>query len=143
MYLSRRKRIALILLNVPFALVLGALILDYVMPSNVRRALPASATDIQEHYDGGGFTLHGDFARFLKAKMPESEMPKFAAKLGLTARYSAAAHAGFPVEFSGSPAWWNPPTTMDGAYVQLGPGSEAYSIAKCENGYVYFKAISW
>ncbi|MES2463765.1 MAG: hypothetical protein V4671_24615 [Armatimonadota bacterium] len=140
MYLSRRKRIALILLNVPVALVLGVFILDKVVPSNARRALPASATDIHEYYDDAGFNLQGDFSRFLKAKMPKSEMPGFAAKLGLNTRYNAAA---FPVEFSGSPAWWDPPATPDGAYVQLGPGSEGYSLAKYKGGYVYFKAISW
>ncbi|MES2459975.1 MAG: hypothetical protein V4671_05270 [Armatimonadota bacterium] len=129
MYLSRRKRLALILLNVPIALVLGALILDNVMPSYVRQALPASATDIQEYYSYS-FNPQGDFARYLKARMPESEMPAFAVKLNLIQRYSATAHRSMSVNFGGETAYWNPSSRLDGAYVQFGPGGAAYSLAK-------------
>ena len=149
MPLSRGKRVALtgigIFAALPFVLVGGLLIADKVIPSNVRKALPNDATDVHEYYEDNKF--FGDFARYVKAKIPESEMPEFARKLSLSRRYSPhMVKANFPLDFDGETgigAWWHPSPALDSAYIEIGPGTEAYSIAKYENGYVYFKATSW
>ena len=151
MPLSRGKRIALTVLGViialPLVLVGGLLVADKLIPSNVRKALPADATDVNEYYTDNLFL--GDFVRYVKAKMPESEMPEFARKLSLSQRYSPAAvpvRPGFSLDFDGETrinSWWNSSPALNGAYIKIGPGTEAYSIAKYANGYVYFKAISW
>jgi hypothetical protein len=146
MYLSRGDKIALIVLGVfvggPVLLITTAIFLDKVLPSNVRRALPASATDIHE-YDDTNYFL-GDYAHCLKAKMPESEMPGFAAKMGLTSRYSSTTYGKLGLNWVAAEgaSWWNPPATLDGGYFTY-KGTSSYSVAKYENGYVYFTATDW
>ncbi len=59
------------------ALVVGVLsltailyLLDTFMPSAARRALPESATDIQEYYSD---SWNGDFVCLIKAQLPEGD----------------------------------------------------------------------
>jgi hypothetical protein len=145
MYLSRGDRIGLIFLGaivaIPVTLLLAALILDNVIPSKVRRALPASATEIKQFDGDNPLSREPDTTLYPRARMPESEMPGFAAKLDLVQRYSGALHSRLPLNFSGRPAWWDNRMTMDGACVNvtLGRSRVEYAIAKYHGGYVYVK----
>lgn len=116
---------------------------DRLTPSLPRRALPATASDVQEYYSDSGF--NGDFLRCLRARMPESEMPQFAAKLGLTQRYDPKRDAKLPISFSVDPgiSWWHQPDSMKGAYFEYTPGSESFSMAMYQEGDVYYMATSW
>ncbi len=88
MAVSRRsKRTWIVLGALVVALPIGLWGADALTPSVVRQALPKAAANVQEYYSDDGF--HGDFVRCLQADMPESEMPRFAAKLGLSRRYDA------------------------------------------------------
>lgn len=143
MGLSKRSQKVLILVAVLTALPGSIWIADIVTPSIVRRALPATATDVHEYYQDDYF--QGDFVRCLQAKMPEAEMPQFAAKLGLTQRYNARQHSELPLTFSipDMIPWWHPPASLEGAYLKYQPGKESYSIARYQNGRVYFLAAAW
>ena len=144
MKLSKRARNILFgIAAVIVAIALGLWAADALIPSVVRRALPATASEVHEYYNDSGFT--GDFLRCLKAKMPQSEMPRFAAKLGLAQRYDPRKDAKSPVSFSAADgiSWWSQPKTLNGAYFKYTPGSESYSVATYQDGYVYFLAIAW
>lgn len=147
MRLSKRAKVTWIALaTLVVALPAGFWAVDALAPSIVRQALPASATNVQEYYSDDGF--QGNFVRCLQADMPQSEMPSFAAKLGLTQRYDAQRNANLanlPLGFGTSDviSWWEPPLSLDGSYLEYAPGKSSYSIAKYENGRVYFKAIAW
>ena len=116
---------------------------DRLTPSLARRALPASATSVQEYYSDSGF--NGDYLRCLRARMPESEMPEFATKLGLTQRYDPKRDAKLPIRFAVDPgvSWWHQPASMEGAYFEYTPGSESFSMAMYQDGYVYYMATAW
>jgi len=142
--LSKRAKITWVTLGtLVIALPTGLWTVNALTPSSVRQALPASASNVQEYYSDDGF--HGDFVRCLQADMPQSEMPRFAAKLGLLQRYNAKRDAKLLLGFTTSDAisWWQLPTSLDGAYFECKPSSSSYSLAKYENGHVYFKAIAW
>lgn len=144
MGLSRRAKKIVVTFGV-LAVVLpaGCWVADNVPPSAVRQALPATATNVQEYYQDDAW--HGDYVRCLEAKMPQSELPQFAAKLGLVKRYNPSKGQVPPMGFAiaDAPSWWHPPTTLDGAYFKYKPGKEAYSIATYQNGHVYFLATAW
>ena len=72
------------------ALILGVYLLDTFMPSAARRALPNSATEVQEYYSD---SWNGDYVRCVRAKMPEADFPLYAKNLGLTERFDRVAHA--------------------------------------------------
>lgn len=124
------------------ALPIGLWVIDETTPSPVRQALPVTATDVREWCDA---SWQGDYARCLQAKMPQSEMPQFTAKLGLAERYSPRRDSALPVGFAipDAVSWWHPPTALDGAYFTYKPGKEAYSIALYQNGCVYYLATAW
>ena len=140
---KRAKRTWIVVGLVIVALPTGLWAVDALTPSIVRRALPATASNIQEYYSDDGF--HGDFVRCLQADMPSSEMPRFAAKLGLIQRYDAKRDAKLPLSFATSDmiSWWQPPQSLDNAYYDYKPGNSSYSLAKYENGQVFFKVIAW
>jgi hypothetical protein len=73
---------------VAFALFLGVYLLDTFMPSGAGRALPESATEVQEYYRD---SWNGDYVRCLRAKLPEADFPLYAKNLGLTERFDPAA----------------------------------------------------
>ncbi len=144
MALSKRaKRTWIIIGLVVAALPVGFWAVDALTPSIVRQALPTQEADVQEYYSDDGF--HGDFVRCLQVDMPQSEMPRFAAKLGLSQRYNPKRDANLPLNFTTSDAisWWQPPESLDGAYFKYTPGSNSYSLARYENGQVHFIALAW
>ncbi len=143
MDLSKRvKRTLLTVGGLAAVLLLGLWVVDAVTPSPVRQALPATATDVQEYCNA---SWQGDSLRCLQAKMPQAEMPKFAAKLGLVERYNPRTDAALPISFDGGREadWWHSPTTMNGAYFEYKPGKEAYSLATYQNGRAYYLATAW
>ena len=107
-------------------------------PSRARGALPWSATEINEHYDG----LASNFTRLLRAEIDEDDFDSCATSLGLTEHY-----ANSPVPNMSWPrcseSWWNPPASMQN--VRYEPiEREDYSVmAAYSDGYVYFAATSW
>lgn len=144
MGLSKRvKRTFVALGALIVAIPLGAWAVDSLTPSVVRRALPAAATDVQEYYSDDGF--HGDFVRCLQARMPRSEMPKFASRLGLTERYSSSKDSKLPLSFSfeNASSWWQPPDRLAGAYFKCDPHEDKFYAATYQNGQVYFLASAW
>ena len=125
------------------ALPAGLWAVDALTPSIVRQALPVTATNVQEYYSDDGF--HGDFVRCLQADMPQSEMPRFAGRLGLSQRYDPKRDAKLLLGFTTSDAisWWQPPESLDGAYFKNESGRNAYSLAKYANGRAYFIGRAW
>jgi hypothetical protein len=111
-----------------------------IAPSNARRALPASATDVQEYYLNAGFT--GDFTRILKARLPEKDFPLYAKNLGLTERYDPSKqsrdYGGLETSIGGMPEWWDEPLELDNCYFLL--GKEYVERIKWKDGWVYYVA---
>lgn len=114
-----------------------------LIPHPARSALPSSATEVREYAWDDNF--HGDFFRLLKAKMPESDVAAYAARLGLRERYDTNTHGGLPLNFSGGEKldWWNPPDSLAGAYFKHEPGKESFVMVGYRDGWVYFIAAAW
>ena len=125
-------------------LILGIFVADKVIPSSARRALPSSATDIQEYYADFGMT--GDFVRVLKARLPESDFPEYASNLSLT-KYAPAIHgAEYDTIKTGAgdvPKWWDQPQPMDNCYFKYTPGEDYYTRITWSDGWVYFISQAW
>jgi len=133
-------RIALVAIAV---VVVVSTVVALLLPRSARSALPNSATEVREYAWDDNF--HGDFIRLLKAKMPESEMAAYAARLGLHERFDATLHSGLPLNFSGGEKldWWNPPDSLAGAYFKHEPGKESFVMVGYRDGWVYFVATAW
>lgn len=65
-------------------LLIGVTVADKILPSGARKALPRSASDVREYYSG---SWNGDYARCIKAKLPEADVANYARNLGLTTRF--------------------------------------------------------
>ncbi|MBC7808772.1 MAG: hypothetical protein H7145_21780 [Akkermansiaceae bacterium] len=132
-------------LLLPVFLLSVAVVLGSMIPSPAQRALPATATHVQEYYDSDLFS--GDYTRFIKARIPEKEVAIFANKMGVSERYSARKHANLPVVIpSGDAPWWNPwnPTTrLEGALFSCPPGKDKSVVALYSNGYLYYCEYKW
>ena len=115
------------------------------MPSIARRALPDSATDIQEYYSDGGFT--GDFARVLKARLPEKDFPLYAKNFGLSEKYDPIKYGStydqLKTGVGSVPDWWDEPTDLGNCYFLHTPGKEFFERIKWKDGWVYFVAVAW
>ncbi len=126
-------------------LIVGVIIVDKVVPSIACRALPDSATDIQEYYSDGGFT--GDFARVLKARLPEKDFPLYAKNLGLSEKYDPIKYGStydqLKTAVGSVPDWWDEPTDMGNCYFLHTPGKEFFERIKWKDGWVYFVAVAW
>jgi len=95
------------------------------------RALPWSASDVQEHYVDSGFPLY-DYTYKMKARMPEEEFPAYVRRLGLPRlKRSVYWNAWDP----GNPPWWDPSASMSNTY------GYQEQMVKWEKGFVYY--ISW
>jgi hypothetical protein len=145
MRFTRRTNIALIIAGVvflPVFLISALLVVDSLIPSPARQALPSSATDVQEYCDN---SLNGDYERRIRAQMPEKDVAPFAAKMGLVERYSRKKHSNLPVSIlSGEQAWWNPPSNgLEGAYFSCPPSGEKSQVAIYSDGYLYYFEEEW
>ncbi|EDY16070.1 hypothetical protein CfE428DRAFT_6395 [Chthoniobacter flavus Ellin428] len=132
----------LIPLGVVLPLVFAAMALDRFLPSAARRALPASASDVQEYYSG---TV--DYVRCLKAKLPEGDVVLYARNLNLTSRFDPVEDAKIAsmvnIGIGDAPKWWNPPSASASSYFRYAPGKERVEVLRYSNGYVYYLVTAW
>lgn len=128
-------------------LIVGLIMLDTMLPSKARRALPDSATEVKEYDLDAG--MIGDFVRVLNARLPETDFPQYAQSLGLTQRYDPSEHSSMETQINLSmnlndlAAWWDEPTDMDNCYFEYAPGTEYLVRVKWKDGWVYFVAFAW
>ena len=116
---------------------------DMYVPSRPRRALPYSATQVQEYYSD---CWNGDYIRLVKAKLPEADYPRYARNLGLTNRFDPIAHADIADHIMmsfGGPGWWTPPAPSRTTYFAYKRGDCFIEVLKYSEGYVYFVSSAW
>ena len=125
-------------------LIAGVSLYDRYAPSPARRALPESATEVQEYYHG---FFNGDYTRCIKAKMPNDKVDSFAAKLKLNEIYEKGRDvksiAGLDTISGSSPAWFDSPRADDSEIVRYAAGTAWLSVLKYKSGYVYLMEIDW
>lgn len=126
------------------SVILAIYLLDTFLPSTARRALPKSATEIQEYYSD---SWNGDYLRCIKARLPEADFPVYAKKLGLNEQFDPIAHVDIAstlnMGFSDAPAWWTPPVASRTTYFQFIPSNDFLQILNYSGGYAYFVSTSW
>ena len=127
-------------------LLLPLTLVDKVVPSSARRHLPAGAADVREYYHGS-FT--GDYIRFLRARMSDTQFREYARNLGMTNRYAEVTESGVGMNWHArhirDVPWWTPPSDVDNAFIQFAKhpdGRISYSnLLGYTNGYAYFVSI--
>ncbi len=126
-------------------LIIGIIATDKFLPSKARRALPDSATDVQEYYYDSGFI--GDFTRIIKARIPAHDFQNYARNLGLQHKYNPKTHKAeydsLKMKIGNMPVWWDEPNNLDNCYFQHTPGDEYFERIKWQDGWVYFIAFAW
>ena len=119
-------------------------LLDTFMPSAARRALPKSATDIQEYYSD---SWNGDFVRLIKARLPKDDYEEYAKALDLSTRFDESTHADIrsmiDIGAGDAPAWWDPPPSSSTTYFDHVRGDDYVKTLKYSNGTVYLFIGSW
>jgi hypothetical protein len=126
------------------ALILGVFYWDRFVPSGPRRALPRSATEVQEYYRDH---WNGDFVRVIKARLPEADVPRYAKALGLTERFDPVAHREISSRINslrnvaGQP-WFTPPQADATTYLDHKRGDDYFQVLWYGDGFVYFIALS-
>lgn len=125
-------------------LILGCMLVDEVVPSQARRALPGSASDVQEYYSD---SWNGDFIRLIKAKLPRKDYEEYARVLGLTERFDPIKHAEIKsmigIGAGDAPDWWNPPMTRDTTFFEHVKGDDNVRALNYSNGSVFYLMTSW
>jgi hypothetical protein len=126
------------------SLIGGLFLLDAFLPSGVRRALPESATDIQEYYSD---SWNGDFVRLIKARLPEGDYHQYAKALNLSTRFDESKHSDIrskiDIGAGDAPAWWDPPQSSSTTYFDHVKGDDYVKTLKYSNGTVYLFITSW
>lgn len=118
-------------------MLVAMLLWDRFVPSLVRRALPVSATDVQEFYRD--LSITGDYIRLLKAKLPEADYPRYARNLGLARRATPAEIRSRAFFYcSPAPPWWSPPASFTNIFVKSLEGEDGWDALTYDSGYVYF-----
>jgi hypothetical protein len=146
MKMNTRKKFLMTILVVLGLLVLagGIKLLDS-MPSNARRNLPKSATDIQEYYHG---YFNGDYTRVLKARLPAADYLQYANNLELRNHVKSREtlpREGFylmPQLKHAGLRWWNPPEEWGDCYYSSTPEGSPFASIVWHDGWVYFYACS-
>ena len=127
-------------------LIVSVVIYDKVTPSTARKALPKSATEIEEYYREAGFMAQ-DFTRCLKAKMPRSEVAEYAKHLGLPHRYAKGqtveSVAGLDSGSGLAPPWFDPPRADDADEAYYDAGQSCVAVLKYKTPYVYLIVLDW
>lgn len=108
--------------------------------SSIRQALPWSAGEIHEL----DVDLWPDFDHFLRARIPESGFPAYAARLGLTPH---SISRQYPDEVNclqwrsgdDAPPWWNPSESTESTYVWQ--ENHVWMFAKWERGFVFIRCL--
>jgi hypothetical protein len=108
--------------------------------SPLRRALPTTATEVQEWQWTEEGLLAQDYAYQLKAKITEQEFLEYIHKLELTPhtperKYGLGFVLSWGIFDSPQRAWWDPSPDTTNTYVY--DGGSWWTYAKWENGYIY------
>ncbi len=118
---------------------------NVLIPSKARRALPESASHIQEYFSGG---WNSDFLRLIKAKLPKEDYEKYAESLGLTKHFDESKNgkklrALLNMLFGGDQDWWDPPDASKTTYYDYVKERDYIEALKYSNGTIYYFATSW
>jgi len=126
------------------ALLSGFYIVDTAMPSNARRALPQSATHVQEYYSD---SWNGDFVRLIRADLPEKDYEEYAKRLNLSLRYDETRHKEIrsliEIGAGEAPDWWNPPRASATTFFKYTKGNDHVQSLNFKDGKVYYLITSW
>jgi hypothetical protein len=124
--------------------VVAILLVDAIVPSGPRRALPKSASDIQEYYSD---SWNGDFVRIIKAKLPEKDYVDYANELKIPFSFDASKHEDIrsmiDMGAGDAPSWWNPPSASETTFFDHVKGDDYVKSLKYSNGTVYLFIASW
>lgn len=110
----------------------------FFAPSLARGALPASATEIHEHYTDA--RLGADYTRCLKAKVEAAGFEEFVVRLGLD-QVSDSTNTLIKGIADCDEPWWDPPDKYVGARFEK--AEHHFAIAVYDRGYVYFSVRGW
>jgi hypothetical protein len=136
---ANKKRIGCLAL---FAIPIAVVTWLAIRPSLARRSLPRGATEINEYYADSRFG--SDFVLCLRAKIQERDFAQYAKRLRLNATYEPNNPKHSRVHWPSCPEpWWTPPSSLDGAHIELIDDPNYYALAKYHEGYVYFGVFSW
>jgi hypothetical protein len=145
--MKRRDKVWLtISILTPIALFLALLLLAFVAeripPSGPRKALPKTATEIQEYYSGA---LNGDCLHLIKARVSEVDYHLYAAHFGVSRHFDSVGHAYYADainrELNPKPTWWESPRADALTYYSLGE-SHRY-VLRYSSGYLYYMYDRW
>jgi hypothetical protein len=123
-------------------LVIGGCIYDKFAPSQARKALPTSASEIQEYHHEIGF----DFCRCLKAKLPKEDFANYAENLGLKKDYATGQSTSDPVAIQLNdhfPAWFDAPGVNTATTVKYNNGAAWVAVVQYKEPYVYYFIFDW
>ena len=131
-------------IGVIISMILAIYLLGNFLPSKIRRALPKSATEIQEYYSD---SWNGDYLRCLKARLPENDFPIYAKNLGLNEQFDPIANADISsvinMSCSDTLAWWTPPPASRTTFFKFEPTNDFLEIISYSEGYAYYVSASW
>ena len=100
------KRGCLIATLAVMGAIIALVLFDWMMPSAQMRALPKTATDKQEYFQG-----FNDYVRLIKDSLPAEDYEKYAKNLGMTKRLGSGELSRKYVNLGhgDAPEWWDPP----------------------------------
>jgi len=110
-------------------LTVGFLTYRSIFVASPRRALPWSASDVQEHCHRVGFIP--DFTYALKAKIRRDDFHRYASRLGLRDKWLETEPVAF-LDFDHlvGEGWWDPPSSWSKAYIDYQPEAEFASTLR-------------
>ncbi len=115
-----------------------------MLPSSAKKSLPHTASEIQEYYYCAG---NGDFVRCIKAKLPESDVYKFAQNLDLKMQYNPTVYFDYKnvlnMGFSDSPSWWLAVPVNKSTFFNYTQGDDYLAVLNYSKGYVYYMVTTW
>ena len=135
--------------QVPVVAFLLLLIVSYVgmeiLPSEGKKALPSSASNIEEYLSHG--FIGTDHTRLLKADLPKESYPAYAHKLELSTRFDPQKHSEIQVTLNmgigAAPDWWTPPLVDQNTYFKHTEGDDHLRVLRYFDGAVYYLEMSW
>jgi hypothetical protein len=138
--MTKKSRRNLIILSCVLGILIIPNFLVRIIPSKARLALPKSATDIHEEYDGCVFY---DFSRILKAKLPKKDYLLFIENYGGLTKYNPSTDdenilSMINAYYGQAPQWWtkNYKRVNEGYFISE-PG-DYFVRVKYYDGYLYF-----
>jgi hypothetical protein len=140
------KRFCMVISALAIALYFSGVVLCYhAFTWSVRKALPWSASSIQESY-WSEFLLP-DYSYQLKARITEDQFRSYITKFGLTPhtdsrQYSDSAETWLQwrADASFGDNWWDPSVSLTNTYVWQ--GGDTWVYAKYERGNLYLESLN-